>query len=210
MKAWIVAVPERLDYVSNVLIPALSQGIITDTQVLLDSEKRGALWNTRRAWSGIATTDVGMLIQDDMILHPDFHAHLPDVIANIPSKYNAVNLFAPPRVSIIKAYEDGKAYLRDRTHFMWNCAIAMSGDFAQRLLAYDSHGDKNDYVRKTIEDDVVMMHYIRTSKDRAAYCVPSLVQHKNENSTMGNPKEANGWERISPVYVDYIPAGHYA
>lgn len=208
MRAYVQMVPERAAYVDQCEVPVLSRcQHVTAIAKFIDREKRGPLWNARRIWEAIAASRVpGLVLQDDVILHPQFCECLAEIEQHvIAGSLGAVMLLAPPRRFMEENYRDGYNFVNNWKDF-WFPGQLFSPGFCARLLEW-----LGQHPRSHHHDDLAVNEFCRGTGTAMPTCLPSLVQHNLKlRSVLGTPAKIFRTRRESTLWTRVIPEGHFA
>ena len=193
------AVPQRQAYIEQVILPAIERGgsQVEQVAVWYDHHRHGPLWNATRIWNAVAVgPEMGLVLQDDVLLHADFWEHIPDILRHMENGVmEAVSLFAPPRKSTLEALSGGFNFI-ETYNFLWMPGMVLSPQFCRGLLGW-----MGEHPSATVHDDVVLGCYARECRIPIWVTVPSLVQHDlNVKSAMGTPAAIAGMKRRSPAW----------
>jgi len=206
VRAYIQSVPTRAEYVQERMFPALDgQDSIGEIRVFTDHDRNGPLWNAMRIWGDIIERgEPGLVLQDDVILHPDFGTGFPEIVEHVESgRMNAVSLFAPPRKQIREWFESGYNFV-ENYKFLWAQALVLTPRFVEGLLVYAETADSR------LWDDTILGKYGKESGEPIWNCLPSLVQHDLEvKSTLGTGVSCGGIRRETVVWEQSVPQGTY-
>jgi len=205
VRVYIQAIPQRHGYVQERIFPALdSCPVVTETRVFTDWDRHGPLWNAMRIWADIAEgQEPALILQDDVILHPDFTVGLREILEHVfEGRMEAVSLFAPPRKVMREWWEQGHNFV-ENYKFLWMPAILFTARFTRGLLDFAARQD-------THHDDTVVGDYSRLSGIPIWNCLPSLVQHDLDvKSSLGTGVSCGGVRRETVTWAETVPDGTY-
>jgi GR25 family glycosyltransferase involved in LPS biosynthesis len=196
----IQAVPERMQYVFNLKKQLTEFGL--DTSIFCDQHKVGMMWNMKRILE-TEWEDKVLILQDDVILAPNFQHHLADIESRMDSEgIECVSLFAPPRQYYQDAYKNGTTLYLEK-NFLWNPAMLYSKQYRKDLIEFENNMKDKNWI------DVWISNFAKETKRYIYISLPSIVQHDlNIKSTLGTPKKVGKVFRESYIYHE-VPLGHF-
>jgi hypothetical protein len=203
VRVYIQSVPDRDEYCSTVLVPALEAQGFQDIRRITDHDKHGPLWNARRIWEQIAHEDSpALILQDDVILHRDLSWHLSVILAVMKEEgWQAVSLFAPPRADMDRFHAAGYNYV-ENYRFLWMPGMILTPAFCAGLLQYETHHTKHD--------DSVVGGYSSSTGIPIWNTLPSLVQHNLDiRSTLGTANKVGKTVRETRVWDEALVPEHF-
>lgn len=207
IKTYIQMVPSRQEIVDALIVPRLqSFDCIGEVVMSSDAEYRGPLWNFIQIAEMIAASgEAGLILQDDVIFHPQFDELMPDIIEHLQT-LGAVSLFCPPRKDFADAYEAGFNWVENRKH-LWQPAIALTPEVTTGFLRFAS--EHTDEFGK--DDDVALGAYLKSIKSSMWVTVPSIIQHNIAvGSTLGHPQRiGNIGVRTTKIWQKKMDSSHF-
>ena len=199
--AVIMAVPERRGFAQMLYeeLNAQDQRVVAELRV--DVEHRGTwpMFQECLRESLKYGASHTMIVQDDVILCPSFSCHLLDAIEARPEEI--LSLFGMTR-KIKEAYDRG--FLWGAGNAVWGQANIFTRHDVESLLKWSQANVRPDYKH---DDSVVSLWCLANGK--TVYTpIPTLVQHRELKSTVGNPLRPGGRDRLSPAFLgtDATPA----
>lgn len=174
--------PQRADRLSA-LCDALSPcGVVVDP----DPHGPPSTWRTARlawqlAWQ--ANNSHAMVIQDDAILAPDLMGHVDMILTRGDHRDDVVSLYCPRR-GVSDAYQRGEQWYREPpSAFLASLALVMPCPLALDMLGWlDTHDD----LAWGRHDDTRIKAWLRATGRHVWQHVPSLVDHDDTDTIMGN------------------------
>lgn len=186
----IMAVPERMDYVHEMILPRLA----APCHVCVDTERRGLWWNAQRAWRSHDGSGYHLVLQDDLVLCRNFIAGVRCALAALDASglQPAVSFYGS-RASFTKAAKAGIRWVSVQD-VRWGVALALPVGMVDEWLDWCEQHVRPDYPH----DDYRLAMYLRASEQRAWCTVPSLVDHDGASrSVVGNSNRT----RVARVFI---------
>lgn len=162
---------------------------------------RGTLRTARLAWSSVPPGATHhLVVQDDIILGPDFLEKVLGAIQRLPD--HAIALFTEwgSRTSHAARVASlvGANWVEAVDEYVPTQALVMP---AQACLAFDEFVTHE--LGPEIEDDDALLAFIRASRIPAVVAVPNLVEHRDLPSVAGNEshgaRRSVSWSRDTPA-----------
>lgn len=165
-----------------------------DAYISLDMGDLGSNANHDLAWR-LASRDAewSAVIEDDVELSANFHQHVQDAVANIPSD-GVLSLYAgyprPAKLkvkrAIDKALDEGSSFLKHNS-LMWGPAVLMPSHLVSSMLEFVPAANQLQY-------DQRFSYWTSRKRIPVYYTVPSLVEHKDEPSLIwGDRPPRKAW-----------------
>jgi hypothetical protein len=140
------------------------------------------IWeNCKRAWKLYdPTADYHVVIQDDAIICKDFYIRLEKFISRFNGKY-AYQLYFGNRKRLYQRALSGKrdGYVKMGS-LLWGVAICLPVKLIPEMVKYT---DKLDHIK---QDDTRIKSFLMYKKMKVVYPMPSLVDHRGEDSLVGD------------------------
>lgn len=206
--------PKRDANIQALLIQLINMQRFCDVSVTLDSEN--SEWHTgkRALQAGIGKkSDWHVVIQDDVILTPDFYTNLVGCLNSLPTKtllslYTGTARPLAERVAAAVAKTPDGGLLRFH-QLLWGVGIAIPTDHIEPML---------DFVENiALQYDNRVGEFYCQNNLPVYYCIPSLVDHDDDTDTLlaGHGRHisperrvahrlATGpieWHKKSPTYI---------
>lgn len=169
-----------------------------DFQIFGDFYARGIWWNAKRAWTWGAEHKIGthhMVIQDDLIVCAEFAEAVVRIIEESPEEM--ISLFYGPR----KGFKEGTGRW-GIAESPWGQAVIMPKLMVQEFLSWN---DKNVDPFLRYDDSRIALYCVKNSV-QCHIPFPNLVDHLDEDSTVGNCR--NG-KRVSIDFLGEKDFRHY-
>lgn len=175
----ICSVPERAALVQRTL-----ERLGRRVPVLLDVERRGNRWNSRRAWSAVdGHSTHHLVLEDDALVCRDF---IRVAEAALTAKPDALVTFFTPKIDLLKAKELHRSWARISTVF-WTQAISLPTSRVAQFLKWEREHLPEDYPRK----EGTLGMFVQAARMEVFCTAPNLVNHAEVPSAMGHSPPSN-------------------
>lgn len=187
----ILTVPEREKALSD-LLAQFRAAHQPEPVIYVDREHSGHYRAARAAWETIIDADYPVVMEDDVLLCDHFFTLSEKAILSRPA--DTIVFFNVSEI-IRKAYETGMSWVACATN-SWNQCIYYPKGRARKIMGFaDEH-----LTRLKWWDSPSSLYHLYIN--RPFYMTaPSLVQHKNIKSSVGNPQMVFGKERAAGCFI---------
>jgi len=184
MSAAIMTHPTRIEQAARLATkhPALNFSIACDPE---PGQPRGSLRTSRLAWSQVAAHATHhLVIQDDVLLHPDFDPVLEAAVSAMPDR--AIAFFSEwgsqTSYAIRLGALAGAGWVEAVDWYVPSLALVLPADAARE---FDSFAENHRF-RSKIEDDDLLYEFLRELGIQTVIPVPNWAEHADGPSLAGN------------------------
>jgi len=184
MSAAIMTHPTRIEQAGRLATkhPALNFSIACDPE---PGQPRGSLRTSRLAWSQVtAHATHHLVIQDDVLLHPDFDPVLEAAVSAMPDR--AIAFFSEwgsqTSYAIRLGALAGAGWVEAVDWYVPSLALVLPADAARE---FDSFAENHRF-RSKIEDDDLLYEFLRELGIQTVIPVPNWAEHADGPSLAGN------------------------
>jgi hypothetical protein len=176
--------PARIELAARLAAkhPALNFSIVCDPE---PGQPRGSLRTSRLAWSQVAAHATHhLVVQDDVLLHPDFDLVLETAVGAMPDR--AIAFFSEwgsqTSYAIRLGALAGAGWVEAVDWYVPSLALVLPADAARE---FDNFAGNHRF-RSRIEDDDLLYEFLRLLGIQAVIPVPNWAEHADGPSVAGN------------------------
>jgi hypothetical protein len=184
ISAAIMTHPARIEQAARLATkhPALNFSIVCDPE---PGQPRGSLRTSRLAWSQVAEHATHhLVIQDDVLLHPDFDPVLEAVVSAMPDR--AIAFFSEwgsqTSYAIRLGALAGVGWVEAVDWYVPSLALVLPAGAAREFDSFTG----NHRFRSKIEDDDLLYEFLRVLGIQTVIPVPNWAEHADGPSVVGN------------------------
>jgi hypothetical protein len=193
----IMAVPERVGFVDNLLEKLEPDRAGRDVSVYWDHDKQGLWWNAHRIWTETpATATHRMLLNDDIEVCRDFLPAVEAAIRARPDSFINFFCYGPAQEATLAAGKCWMPYTNPS-----GCAYVLPSAWVRDFIEW---GDnlysipfeafaKTGHKKFEISDDTFLLTWLQMHQKEAWVAVPGLAKHLawNDSVFLHTPRESN-------------------
>lgn len=169
----ILGVPSRKQFINSML-----SSLPNSTSLQIDAQPDGTIWkNAKKAWSKITNCSHILVLQDDLLIPPNFNVIVDKIINLLPN--NIISLYSPRH---IKYFPDSHWTTSNR---VTGQALLMPTNFSRQWLRWcDKYCLPSQKKGLSDGDDIRLGAWMHATNKIAWYPSPSVVQHIGVESSV--------------------------